>query len=252
MGVYVQKSTGKFLNNEVSGNFSRIRRVCLITMHALPRGFHDRDPLSSFRHDSELAKKASLIVQQAIQDERASNQPTRSKGRKALRRWECILTHLENYFPWDMKEHKNQARFHSTDFELPEVMKMVFRSGKRVGKTSVRVASIGVATAELHAERYQGLLTGELSGEMTGSEMLAMVIQYQQEAFGLTQALFATLFICHVTQLDIENKLFMCSEVIELGKWNLDEDQGHSVDFPPSAPVSPVITVRPKTSQAGE
>jgi hypothetical protein len=221
-------------------------------MQPLPQGFHDRDPLAPFRKESELAKKAGLIVQRAIQEERATNLPTRSKGRKALRRWECILTHLENYFPWDMNEYKNQARFHSTESELPEVMKMVFRSGKRVGERGIKVASIGVATEELHAERYQGLLTGELEGEMTGSEMLAMVIQYQEENFGGIQALFATLYICHVTHLDTENKLFMCSDVIELGKWNLDDDQGTAADFPPSTPVSPVIAVRSQASQAGE
>jgi hypothetical protein len=221
-------------------------------MHALPQGFHDRDPLAPFRNESDLARKAGLIVLQAIQEERASNLPTRSKGRKALRRWECILTHLENYFPWNMNEYKNQARFHSTESELPEVMKMVFRSGKRVGLRSIKVASIGIATEELHAERYQGLLTGELEGEMSGSEMLAMVIQYQVESFGEAQAFLATLYVCHVTHLDVENKLFMCSDIIELGRWNLDEDQGTGDEFPPSTPVSPVIVARPHASQAGE
>lgn len=213
-------------------------------MNVAPLGFHDRDPLGPFRGSSPLAQKVCLTVHQAIIDEKTSDLPTKSKGRKALRRWERILTHLENYFPWEMYEYKNQARFHSTSAELPEVMKLVFRSGRRVGNTSIRVASIGIATVDLNAERYQGLLTGQLDGEMTGSEMLALVIQYAPMQFGGSSAQVATLFVCHVTSLDLENNLFNCSEIIELGQWNLDEEDGPAVDLPPSTPVAPKIEMR--------
>lgn len=224
----------------------------LLDMSAVPKYQPEGDPLAPFRDAGEAAQLLVAIVKRAIQDERISDLPTKSKSRKAMRRWERNLSHLENYFGWEMHEHKNQARFHSPEDLLPARMKMVFRGGKRVGEKQLRVRSVGKATAELLAEKLQGgLFDGQQLPKASPVEMLALVADYRQEEFGAGSASMVTLYIAHVVNLNIEDKILECTEIIELGKWNTEEDLGDVSDLPPSRPVAPSIVAKKRVSEKG-
>lgn len=219
-------------------------------MSAVPNLQPEGDPLAPFRDGKEAAQQLVLIVRRAIQDERVSDLPTKSKSRKAMRRWERNLSHLENYFDWEMHEHKNQARFHSPEGLLPDRMKMVFRGGKKIGEKEIKVRSLGQATAELLAEKHQGgLFDGETTPRVRAVEVLALVADYRQEAFGSGVANVVTLYIAHVVGLNVRDKILECSEIIELGKWNTDEGSTEPAELPPSRPVAPAIIAKPQASE---
>jgi hypothetical protein len=210
------------------------------------------DPLAPFRDGQEEAQHLVLIVKRATQDEQASDLPTKSKSRRAMRRWERILSHLENYFGWEMHEYKNQARFHSPEGLLPDQMKTVFRVGKKVGDREISVRSLGKATIELLEEKLQaGLFDDEKKPKARPTEMLALVADYRQEIFGAGMADTVTLYMAHVVGLNLESKILECSEIIELAKWDTNEGPGEVADLPPSRPIAPSIVAKERPSEQG-
>lgn len=222
-------------------------------MSAVPQQMPEGDPLAPFRDGNEAAQHLVLIVKRAIQDERVSDLPTKSKSRKAMRRWERNLSHLENYFDWEMHEYKNQARFHSPEGLLPDRMKMVFRGGKKVGEKEISVRSLGKATVELLDEKFQaGLFDAEKKPSARPIQMLALVADYRQEVFGAGMADTVTLYIAHVVGLNLDDKILECSEIIELEKWDTNEGDGEVADLPPSRPVAPAIVAKIRKSEQGD
>lgn len=208
--------------------------------------------MAGFRHDGADARNVVLVVRRALRDEKIAGLPTRSRSRKAMRRWERNLSHLENYFDWEMHEYKNQARFHSPARLLPNQMKMVFRGGSRSGPNELKVRSLGLATVELLEEKLQPSLYDELAVPPARPiEMLALVAEYKTEVFGAGMADTVTLYVAHVVGLGLKDKILKCSEVIEIGKWDLNEGTSDVVELPPSRPIVPTVRIKPRHLQEG-